>query len=128
MQNLILEVSCVDSEYTDRPDTVIIPMTNELASTLLAHMTNVITLGVHSIEILNNSGEWLNGDEYTKEELLEKFENDDYDDITESMQCCSIKIHADYCRFYATPKHCGDSEECYSERISQEQLREVLVA
>lgn len=128
MQSLILDVRCVDNEYTDRPDSVCITMTDELANTLLAHMDNVTKLGVHAIEILNNSGEWLNSDEYTKEELLEKFESNDYEDIVENMECHSIKIFANYCRLYATPKHCGDAEECYSDRISKEQLLTALAA
>ncbi|MCY9864997.1 hypothetical protein OTK49_20995 [Vibrio coralliirubri] len=128
MKNLLLNTSCVDNHHSDRPDTLIITLTNELATTLLVHMNNVTELDLHAIEILNNGGKWLSGDEYTEQELLEKFENNDYADLVQNMELGSIKIYADFCRFYATPKYCGDAEKCFSDRLTKEKLLEILKA
>ena len=141
MTNLYLNVHCL-SEFDEKPDMLAITPSKGLMSKILDLMAKVSELNIHSIEILSVEGEWISEDnlccdsvsfslsELTKEEVFAKIASNDaeFDNLICQMQDHKVKIFKDFIRFYATPKHCETSVQCYTDKVHLSELQDLMNA
>ena len=130
MKTLLLNVSCVNSEFDEAPEHLVVELSSSQMDYIKSMCEQVRLLDVYCIEWFDGSGVYLSS--MAIEDLIEET-NIEVDSIDEAaalsandpsgrIDSRTIIALKEGFKFSGVPKHCGEAEQCYSALISLKEL------
>jgi hypothetical protein len=135
MKKLLLDVTCINSNFDEAPDHLIVTLTESDIKKIKDLSAKIKDLDVYSMEYFNSSGEYCSS--MTIDNVIISADIDILDitenmiiqanDNTSRMELNQIEVHAEYFKFKAVPKHYGDSELCRTDKVKISELENTNV-